>query len=128
MLNFFPTFLLHLLRRWCSFCPWFHLCDVLRLLICLCCTILVSWDETYRIMVYDLFNVLLDSAIKYFIEDSSGILLYNFLFLMHLYLVLILRQYGLYTMSLLVILPFFILWDSLKSIGVSYLKVWWIQQ
>jgi hypothetical protein len=42
------------------FCPWFCLCVVLRLLICLCCTILASLGGTYLIMVYVLFNVLLD--------------------------------------------------------------------
>jgi hypothetical protein len=47
------------------------------------------------IMVYDLFNVLLDLLNKYFTEyflhlRSSGILANNFIFLMHLYLVLVL--------------------------------------
>jgi hypothetical protein len=60
---------LHLLIWWCGFCPWFCLCVVLCLLICNCSTILHPWNETYLIMVNDLFNVLLDFISKYFIED-----------------------------------------------------------
>jgi hypothetical protein len=42
------------------------------------------WNEAYLTMVYDIFNVLLDSISKYFIEDLSPcwsrILAYIFLF------------------------------------------------
>jgi hypothetical protein len=60
---------LHLLICWCGFCPWFRLCVVLCLLIYRCCTILLSQNEIYLLVVYDLFNVSLDSISKYFIED-----------------------------------------------------------
>ena len=29
------------------------------------------WDESHLVMVYDLFNVLLDAVCQYFVEDSS---------------------------------------------------------
>ena len=30
-----------------------------------------SWDESHLIMVYDLFNILLDVVYQYFVEDFS---------------------------------------------------------
>jgi hypothetical protein len=43
------------------------------------------WNEIYLVMVYDLFNALLERVCKYFIEDFLhlyllGLLGYNFLF------------------------------------------------
>jgi hypothetical protein len=62
-IEFCQRLFLHLLRWWC-------LCVVLHLLICICCTILHLWSETYLIMTYDLFNVLLDLVCNLFMENE----------------------------------------------------------
>jgi hypothetical protein len=73
----------------------FVLDSVLCVLICECCSILASLELNLLIMVYDLFNVLLDSASKYFIEDfwvyvHQGPWPITFFFLMFLCLALVL--------------------------------------
>ena len=38
---------------------------------CEYCTILHPWDESHLVMVYDIFNVLLDAVRQYFVENFS---------------------------------------------------------
>jgi hypothetical protein len=44
------------------------MCCITFIYLCMLSS-LYLWNETYLIVVYDLFNVLLDSVCKYFIED-----------------------------------------------------------
>jgi hypothetical protein len=60
---------LHLLRGSCSFCPCFCLSAVLHFWIYICWTILVSLDETDLGVVYDLFDMLLNSVCQYLVEN-----------------------------------------------------------
>ena len=61
----------NLLIRSCDFCLSFCLCDVFCLLICDIIPSLHLSDESHLIMVYDLFNVLLDAVCQYFFEVFS---------------------------------------------------------
>ena len=70
----FFQMLFHLVLIWsCDFCLFFCLSDVLHLLICINNIIpsLIPWDESHLIMVYDLFDVLLDAVCPYFVEDFN---------------------------------------------------------
>ena len=64
---FFQDFL-HLLRSSCRFCSSICRCGVSNWLTCRYWKILHPWNKSHLIMVYDLFNVLLDSVYYYFIE------------------------------------------------------------
>ena len=57
--NAFPTSIHMIMLFFCLCCC---LCDVLCLLICEYCTILHHWDASQFVMVYDLFNVLVDGV------------------------------------------------------------------
>ena len=61
----------HILTLSCDFCLSFCLCDVLHLLFVNTVPSLHPWDESHLVMVYDLFNVLLDMVCQYFVENFS---------------------------------------------------------
>jgi hypothetical protein len=51
------------------FCPWFCLWNILHLLICICWNILAPLEWNNLIILYDLFDVLLNSVCEHFIEN-----------------------------------------------------------
>ena len=67
LLNAFSTFI-DMITWFLSFVC---LYDVLCLLICEYCPSLHPWNESHLIMLYDLFNILLDVVCQYFVEDFS---------------------------------------------------------
>ena len=87
------------------------------------------WDESHLIMAYDLFNVLLDLVCQYFVEDFS-IYVHQWCWPVVFVLCCVFPCFGirviLVTYSESVSLPCsWILWNSLKRIGISSsLTVW----
>ena len=67
--EFCQMFSLHLLRWSCDFYPLFCCCDLSHWLTCRCWTILVSLKMSSCIIVYNVFNELLNSVYYYFIEN-----------------------------------------------------------
>jgi hypothetical protein len=86
-----------------------------------------SWNKANLSMVYDLFNVVLNLPCKYFIEDfciclsRNGVQFSFFVVSLPTFCIRVIwaswNQFG-------NVASICILWNSLRSTGISYLKVW----
>ena len=113
-----------IIRFYSSIC-WY---DVSQWLICRCWRILASLGRIpgihHLIMMYDLFNVLLDTDCKYFVDDFC-IYVHQwywpviFFFVWYLCLVLISEWWWPHKMDWEVFLPLWLFGNSLRRIGVN---------